>query len=83
MTQAPTGNVVEVKPAPTVYTVLIIISLVALMAGIGFAGYRLMADVPDGYGLSAGDLLKKWEDIRPAPTPAGVRRSGRTPETPR
>jgi asparagine N-glycosylation enzyme membrane subunit Stt3 len=67
MTQSPTNNVVEVKPAPTVYTVLILISLIALVTAIFVAGRRLTAS-PDnraGYGLGVGEILKPWEEIQP------------------
>lgn len=67
MTQSPTGNVVEVKPAPTVYSVLIIIALLALVTAIFVAGHRLAASPADGagYGLSVGEMLKPWEEIQP------------------
>lgn len=67
MTQSQTGNVVEVKPAPSVYTVLIIIALVALTAAIFIAGHRLTASSAEeaGYGLTVGEILKPWEEIQP------------------
>lgn len=67
MTQSPTSNVVEVKPAPTVYTILILIALLALTASIVIAGHRLTAGSANdaGYGLTVGDLLKPWEEIQP------------------
>jgi hypothetical protein len=69
MTQTPNRNIVEVKPAPTVYTVLLIIAIVALVASIGITGYRLTADPPTGYGLTVGDLLKSWDEIKPPDNP--------------
>ncbi|MBN1943898.1 MAG: hypothetical protein JW849_11445 [Phycisphaerae bacterium] len=68
MAQSPTNNnVVEVKPAPTVYTVLIIIALLALTTAIFVAGHRLTASADNGagYGLSVGDMFKPWEEIQP------------------
>ncbi|MBN1553494.1 MAG: hypothetical protein JXA11_02020 [Phycisphaerae bacterium] len=67
MAKSPTNNVVEVKPAPTVYTVLILIALIFLIAAIFIAGNRLTAAPADGsgYGLSVGDILKPWEEIQP------------------
>lgn len=67
MTQAPGTNVVEVKPAPTVYTVLILIALLALIASIGIAGHRLMASPANGagYGLTVGEIFKPWDEIQP------------------
>ncbi len=67
MTQSPTGNVVEVKPAPTVYTVLMMIAVLALIVAIFVAGHRLTASPTSeaGYGLSVGEILKPWEEIQP------------------
>ena len=80
MTQTPGNNVVEVKPAPTVYTVLILIALVALVVSIIIAGHRLMAS-PDkgaGYGLSVGEIFKPWDEIKPR-TDSGRFGSPRSP----
>lgn len=85
MTQSPTNNVVEVKPAPTVYTILILIALLALTASIFIAGHRLTASSANeaGYGLSVGEILKPWEDIQPKVDSGqysgarGTRRTGR------
>lgn len=67
MPLSPNNNVVEVKPGPTVYTVLMIIALLALVTAIFVSAHRLTADVADGsgYGLSAGEIFKPWEEIQP------------------
>ncbi len=65
MAQAQTNNVVEVQPAPTIYTLLLLIALLALVAGIGITAHRLLASPPTGYGLSVGDLFRSWEKIQP------------------
>ncbi|KKK51674.1 hypothetical protein LCGC14_3112600, partial [marine sediment metagenome] len=44
MTQSPTSNMVEVSPGPNIYTVLMIISIFALVVTICFSGYRLMSE---------------------------------------
>ena len=59
MTQSPANNVVEVNPAPNIYTVLMIIAILALVITICFAGNRLMSrtnpngdwSIHGGYGL--------------------------------
>lgn len=60
--------VVAVKPQPDVYTVLLIVAILALGVSIGLVLYNLMSAPPDGYGMSFGTLFdtSKWpEPIRP------------------
>ena len=54
MSQSPT-NIVEVKPVANIYTVLILIALLALAVSVGVVGYRLMG--AKGYGMKAGDMF--------------------------
>jgi hypothetical protein len=56
------NNVVEVKPSPNVYTVLILVAILAQAAAIFLAGNKLMADPPQGYGVPAGLLFKPFDD---------------------
>jgi hypothetical protein len=65
MTQAP-HQVVHVKPSANIYTVLIIISLLALCVGIGFSAKRLMSPAPEGYGVSAGQMFEPFEQQKQA-----------------
>lgn len=67
MTQTPGKNVVEVKPDPTIYTVLLFVALLSLVVSIFIVGHRLMASPTNGagYGLSVGEIFKPWEDIKP------------------
>lgn len=64
MTGAPAENIVEVSPVPGVYTVLIIVTILALWIAIVFSYIRLTSDVPKseaergGYGLTIGDMFK-------------------------
>ena len=65
MTQTPTeNNVAKVKAGPNVYTVLMIVAIVALWVGIGFAAGRLMSEPPAGYGMSVGDLFTPVQESR-------------------
>lgn len=64
-----TSNVVEVKPSANVYTVLIIIALLSLLATIGIAGRRLMSPAPEGYGISAGEMFSPFEEPQQASAP--------------
>jgi len=56
---------VEVKPQPTVYTVLLIIAIVALVVAIGVVLWKLTSETPVGYGMKIEQLLKPWQP--PAP----------------
>ena len=75
MTQSPANNVVEVNPAPNIYTVLMIIAILAMVITICFAGNRLMSktnpngdwSVPGGYGLGVGEMFKPFEEQNPTP----------------
>ncbi|HUS93079.1 MAG TPA: hypothetical protein VM695_14565 [Phycisphaerae bacterium] len=52
MTQSPSqGPVVEVKPQPNVYTILLLVAVIALAVAIGMCFWRLTAASPVGYGL--------------------------------
>ena len=67
MTEIPShGPLVEVKPLPNVYTVLLLVATVALALAIGVVLYNLLSEVPSGgYGLvfglifSGGDLPER------------------------
>ena len=73
MTQSPANNVVEVNPAPNIYTVLMIIAILALVITSFFAGNRLMSrtnpngdwSIPGGYGLGVGEIFKPFEEQSP------------------
>ena len=69
MTQASGEQpVVTVKPQPNLYTVLMIVAIIALGVSIGLVLHNLMSAPPDGYGLSFGalfDAKKLPEPIRP------------------
>ena len=92
MTQSPTSNMVEVSPGPNIYTVLMIISIFALVVTICFSGYRLMSEtnpkgngsVQGGYGLTVGEMFKPFEKQKPTVDSGrgGSRTSSRT-RTPR
>ncbi len=53
------GPVVEVKPQPNIYTVLVLVALIALLAG-GFICFQSLTSpvAQGGYGLEFGDLFK-------------------------
>ena len=60
MTQLPTTKpVVRVKPQPNIYTILIIVAILALAITIGLVLHNLMAETGPGggYGMSFGDLF--------------------------
>ncbi|MHC4294526.1 MAG: hypothetical protein ACYSTL_02975 [Planctomycetota bacterium] len=64
MAQAPPQrSVVEIKPQPDVYTVMLIVSIIALVVTIGLVVWNLMAPPPTGYGLTFEQLLGPLGDI--------------------
>jgi hypothetical protein len=59
-------NVVEVKPGPNVYTVLIMIATLALLVASVFCFYHLTQPVDEGgYGMSIGDMFKPPAEQKP------------------
>ncbi|RPI60465.1 MAG: hypothetical protein EHM48_07200 [Planctomycetaceae bacterium] len=60
MTQIPLpGQTHTAKPAPNIYTVLLVIAIVVLLVAIIFGMHTLMAASPAGYDWSFGDLFSK------------------------
>jgi hypothetical protein len=59
------GPAVEVKPQPNIYTVLLLVTFLVLLGGAILVANNLMADAPNGYGLSFGELFS------PPEAPAG------------
>jgi energy-coupling factor transporter transmembrane protein EcfT len=56
-------NVVEVKPQANIYTVLVIVALIALIAAAVIVAMNLTTPVAEGgYGLEFGDLFKPLTD---------------------
>lgn len=55
--------VVEVKPQANIYTVLVLVALIALIAAAAIVVMNLTNPVVDGgYGLEFGDLFKPLTD---------------------
>lgn len=66
MTQNPAqGPVVQIKPQPNIYTMLIYIAILALAVAIGVGLYALMAEPPAGYGMTIGDLFAPLKELIP------------------
>lgn len=70
MTQTPsTDPVVQAKPQPDIYTLMLIVVAIALAVTIAIVLWNLMSPVvgadggPGGYGLGLGDLFKSLEDL--------------------
>ncbi len=55
-------NVAKVKAGPNVYTVLMIVAVVALWVGIFFAAGKLTGQAPAGYDMSVGDLFSPAQE---------------------
>ncbi|MCD4825980.1 MAG: hypothetical protein K8S55_15420 [Phycisphaerae bacterium] len=65
MADSSTGN-----PVPGVYTVLMIIAILALFISIGFSGHRLMGSPPaegnkgGGFGMTFEQMFKPFDEVR-------------------
>ncbi len=56
MTQLPTRGPIEVRPQPNIYTLLLIVAILALLGGVGAVLWLLMSS--SGYGLSLGQIFE-------------------------
>jgi hypothetical protein len=66
MTQLPNNpQTVVVKPRPNVYTMLLVVTILALIAAIVLMAMKLMSAPPAGYGLEFGDLLTPASEPKP------------------
>ena len=53
------GPVIQVKPQPNVYTIMLIVAVLALGMTVGFVLYNLLTPVADGgYGLKFEEIFK-------------------------
>jgi len=68
LAQAPDSGL-KGKPQANVYTVLVIVAILALGVTIGLVLYNLLSPVPDGYGLDIGALFDPPATPKPAPLP--------------
>lgn len=79
MSQMPTErNVAKVLAGPNVYTILLMIAILALWVGIGFAANRLTSDPPAGYGVSVGQMFSPAEKPGANDPKAPVRKGRRS-----
>lgn len=65
MTQSPTNasqGPVEVGPRPNVYTVLVVVAVLALGFTLGWALWHLMSQAPAGCGMKVSEL---FEPLKP------------------
>ncbi|MDY6913684.1 MAG: hypothetical protein SVT52_04415 [Planctomycetota bacterium] len=62
MTQLPSQEpVVQVKPQANIYTLLLIVAVLALAVTIGIVIWSLLSPPPEGYGLTFESLFKPFE----------------------
>lgn len=59
MTQLPQAPTIQVRPQPTVYTVLLLVAILALLVAIGVVLWRLMSAMPTGYALTVKQLFER------------------------
>ena len=69
MAESQSGQpVVSVKPQSDVYTLLVIIAILALAVAIGLTLYDLMS--PEGYDMKFGDMFVPLKDMKNLPPEA-------------
>ena len=60
----PQGPVIQVKAQPDVYTVLLLLAVIALVLAIAFCGWKLTAAVDaGGYGMTVGQLFQPLPNV--------------------
>jgi len=65
MTESPSqGPVVEVKAQPNVYTILLLVAIIALVIAIGMSFWRLTSPPPAGYGLEIRQFFDPLKRLR-------------------
>ena len=71
MARIPMGTTPVRKPLPNVYTVLLAVAIIALLAAILVVGDFLLspADTGQGYGLTPGQMFEKIETVDLPTTP--------------
>jgi hypothetical protein len=58
------GPVIQVKAQPDVYTIILLVAIIALVAAIAFCGWKLTAEVDaGGYGMAIGDMFKSLDKL--------------------
>jgi hypothetical protein len=58
------GPVIQVKAQPDVYTILMLLAIIALTVAIVVAGWKLTAPAASGgYGLSFGQLVQSLDTL--------------------
>jgi len=58
------GPVIQVRAQPDVYTVLMLVAIIALTVAVVVAGWKLMTPVADGgYGLTIGQLFQSVDKL--------------------
>ena len=58
------GPVIQVRAQPDVYTVLMLVAIIALTVAVVVAGWKLMTPVTDGgYGLTIGQLFQPVDKL--------------------
>ena len=56
---AESGPVIEVRSQPNVYTILLLVVIVALAVAVGACFWKLTSPPPVGYGLEIKDFFER------------------------
>ena len=62
MTQSPSQTpTVEVRPQPNVYTVILLVAIIALALAVGAVFWKLTSPPPTGYGMHVGAMFEQFK----------------------
>jgi hypothetical protein len=62
MTQTPSQPpTVEVRPQPNVYTVILLVAVIALALAVAIVFWKLTSPPPAGYGLNFGAMFEPFK----------------------
>jgi hypothetical protein len=63
MTQSPSQPpTVTVAPQPNVYTMILLVAIIALVVAIGVVIWKLTSPTPVGYGLNFGAMFEPFKN---------------------
>ena len=58
------GPVIQVKAQPDIYTVILVVAIIALVAAIVLCGWKLTSSVDaGGYAMEIGELFKELPNL--------------------
>ena len=64
MTPGPAVAAAPLAPQPNVYTVMMVVAILALVGAVALCLWVLLSPLPAGYGLEPGDLFKTLGELK-------------------